>query len=130
MLVAGCFNRIHRAHLSMLRMARTLADELVVVLAHDAHNRKTGAVDAPTRLRWLEALGIADRVVLGRPESFARTLRRERPDVVALGYDQRFPDEETAAAAERLGASVVRLPWCVGKEHVVMCHHEHGAPHA
>ncbi|MBI4676397.1 MAG: adenylyltransferase/cytidyltransferase family protein [Elusimicrobia bacterium] len=119
-LAAGCFNRIHAAHLSMLRMARTFGDELVVVLAHDAHNRKAGAVPGKMRMRWMESLGLADQVVMGRPEGFAQTVRELRPGVVALGHDQHFPDRETAAVIEALAVEVVRLPWCVGRERAVL----------
>ncbi|MBI5624937.1 MAG: adenylyltransferase/cytidyltransferase family protein [Elusimicrobia bacterium] len=119
-LAAGCFNRVHQAHLAMLRLARSYGDELVVVLAHDRHNRKPGAVPGRRRLAWLRSLGVADEVRLGAPHGFAQTVRDLRPDIIALGHDQRFPDQETAAVVEALGAAVVRLPWCVGREHTVL----------
>lgn len=113
---AGCFNRVHRAHLRMLVIARSLGDRLVVVLSHDAHNRKANAVPARTRLRWLKSLGVADKVVIGEPDSFERSLRREKPDILALGYDQRLPDADTARAVSELGIETVNLPWFPGKE--------------
>ncbi len=116
---AGCFNRVHEAHLQMLRAARGLGDELVVVLAHDSHNRKPNAVSAARRKKILEDLGVADRVLVGRPDSFARSLRRVRPKVLVLGYDQRLPDDETRRAVEELGVQVVQLPWYPGKERTI-----------
>jgi len=113
---AGCFNRIHKAHLKMLQAARALGDSLVVVLSNDAHNRKPNAVPASVRSKRLRAMGVADRVIVGDPESFAESLRREKPGILALGYDQRLPDEETARAVRELGVEVVRLPWFPGKE--------------
>lgn len=112
---AGCFNRVHAGHLAMLRTARLLGDRLVVVLANDAHNRKPAAVDSRRRTAWIESLGIADKVVVGGAEGFAGTLRRERPDIVVLGYDQRLPDEETARAAREGGVEIRRLPWFSGR---------------
>jgi FAD synthetase len=114
--MAGCFNRVHRAHLRTLRLARALGDRLVVVLAHDAHNKKPNAVPARQRLRRLSALGAADKVRVGASGSFAESLRRERPDILALGYDQRLPDAATEAAVRELGVRVVVLPWSPGKE--------------
>jgi len=119
--VAGCFNRVHNAHVRMLRWARALGDRLVVVLAHDAHNHKPNAVPAAQRLRRLRALGLADKVCVGSAGSFARRLRAERPDILVLGYDQRLPDAETAAAARELGVRVTALPWNPGKEEHHAC---------
>lgn len=113
---AGCFNRVHPAHLRLLRLARTLGDRLVVVLSNDAHNRKPNAVPASRRKAALESLGIADEVVIGAPDGFAGTLRDQRPQVLVLGYDQRLPDAETESAVRELGVEVVVMPWFPGKE--------------
>ena len=113
---AGCFNRIHQAHVQLLKTARTLGDELVVVLSNDAHTKKPNAVPSKKRAENLRKLGLADRIVVGDPDSFAGTLRREKPDVLVLGYDQKLPDEETARAVREMGVEVVQLPWFPGKE--------------
>ncbi len=115
---AGCFNRVHEAHLRMLRQARSLGDRLVLVLSNDAHNRKPNAVPSSVRLKRLQDAGVADKVVVGAPDSFAASLRREKPRILALGYDQRLPDEQTARAVAELGVEVVVLPWLPGKEKV------------
>lgn len=113
---AGCFNRVHPAHLRLLRQARALGDRLVIVLSNDAHNKKPNAVPAAERKRRLEGLGVADEVVVGRPDSFAESLRRAAPDVLVLGYDQKLPDPETEQAVRELGVRVVVMPWFPGKE--------------
>lgn len=113
---AGCFNRVHAAHVRLLRSARVLGDTLVVVLSNDAHNRKPNAVPAKVRKQWVEALGIADKVVIGNPESFAETMRKENPDILVLGYDQKLPDPETEKAVKDMGVDVIVMPWFPGKE--------------
>ena len=113
---AGCFNRVHEAHRRLLQEARALGDELVVVLTNDAHNRKPTAVSASIRRRRLEALGAADRVLIGRPDSFAASLREVKPDILVLGYDQRLPDVDTEKAVRELGIRLVVMPWYPGKE--------------
>lgn len=113
---AGCFNRVHPAHLRLLRQARALGDILVVVISNDAHNHKPGAVPAARRKKWLEDAHVADRVVIGDPHGFAETLRRERPDILILGYDQTLPDAETEREVALLGVEVVTMPWYPGKE--------------
>jgi glycerol-3-phosphate cytidylyltransferase-like family protein len=86
------------------------------VLSNDAHNRKPNAVPAKQRKKWVEALGIADKVVIGDARSFAETMRRENPDILVLGYDQKLPDPETEKAVKDMGVSVVVMPWFPGKE--------------
>ena len=113
---AGCFNRVHKAHRRMLEIARCLGDRLVLVLSNDVHNKKPNAVPAAARLRRMTELGLADKVLVGEPDSFARSLLRERPDILVLGYDQRLPDAQTENAVRELGLKVVVLPWLPGKE--------------
>lgn len=117
---AGCFNRVHKAHLAMLHAARSLGDRLVLVLSHDSHNHKPNAVPAKKRLTWLKSLKVADKVLVGEPDSFAKSLRREKPDILVLGYDQRLPDAETRAAVRELGIEIVQLPWYPGKDETVL----------
>ena len=120
---AGCFNRLHKAHIRMLRSARSLGDRLVVVLAHDAHNHKPNAVPGALRLRRLRRAGVADFAFLGGRGGFAGSLRRIRPAILVLGYDQRLPDAATQDAIRALGIRVVVLPWSPGKEehHACQC---------
>lgn len=113
---AGCFNRVHPAHLRLLRSAKVLGDRLVVVLSNDAHNHKPNAVPAARRKALLESFGVADEVMVGDAGSFAASLRRVSPDILVLGYDQKLPDPETEAAVVALGVRVVVMPWFPGKE--------------
>ncbi len=116
MFAAGCFNRVHPAHLRLLRQARALGDRLVLVVSNDAHNKKPNAVPAARRRAVLKRLGVADEVVVGAPDGFAATLRRLRPDILVLGYDQRLPDAETERAVRELGVELIVMPWFPGKE--------------
>jgi FAD synthetase len=113
---AGCFNRVHEAHKRLLREARALGDELVVVISNDSHNRKPNAVPAAKRRAVLEATGLADKVLVGKPNSFAASLREVKPKILVLGYDQRLPDEATAKTVAELGIRMVVMPWFPGKE--------------
>ncbi len=103
----------------MLMEAKNLGDELVVILSSDSHNKKPYAVPAQMRLKWLKDLKIANSVRVGEENSFAESLRKEKPDILALGYDQKLPDEETERLVQSLGIEIVRLPWFEGKEEVV-----------
>lgn len=107
-LTGGTFNRIHPGHEYLLKKCKALG-YLVVVLAHDRHNAKKNAAPAETRKKNLEKLGIADEVVVGSPTSFAGVVKRFKPHIIALGYDQNFPDNETEETARKMKIRVVRL---------------------
>lgn len=91
----------------------------MIVLASDAHNKKPTAVPAAVRLKNLQALKVADEVVVGDSNGFAQIVRRLKPDVIVLGYDQKLPDAETGKVVAELGARVVHMPWFPGKEKTV-----------
>ena len=92
------------------------------MLSNDAHNRKPNALPSAERKRRLEALGVADAVIVGDHDGFAATLRRVTPDILVLGYDQKLPDPETEAAVKALGVEVVVMPWFPGKEDPAAAH--------
>lgn len=86
------------------------------MLSNDAHNHKANAAPAAQRKKWVEALGIADKVVIGDAEGFADTVRREKPGILVLGYDQKLPDPETEKTVKDMGIEVIVMPWFPGKE--------------
>ncbi|MDI6807101.1 MAG: adenylyltransferase/cytidyltransferase family protein [Candidatus Aenigmarchaeota archaeon] len=87
-LVGGCFNKIHEGHIYFLKEARKLGDYLVVVLAHDANNKKPYAIPAKQRKKNMEKTKLADKVVIGDKRDMLKVVRKEKPNIVALGYDQ------------------------------------------
>ncbi len=106
-ICGGGFNMIHRGHEFFLREAKKLGDELVVMISHDDLNkRKIGkkAVSALQRKKAVEKLGIANKVIIGDPKDRMKIVRKERPDVIALGYDQKMPELDSVK-----GINIVRL---------------------
>ena len=90
-LVGGCFNKIHPGHIKFLKEAKKLGDYLIVVLAHDKNNKKPYKVPANIRKENLKKLKIADKIIIGHESDFKKTLEKEMPDIIALGYDQVLP---------------------------------------
>ena len=88
----GTFDLLHPGHTHFLREARALGDYLVVVVARDATVKEIkGRLPArgeEARRATLEGLRIADRVRLGSKDDKYTVVREERPDIIALGYDQ------------------------------------------
>ncbi len=97
-IVFGTFDILHAGHRHMLEEAHTFGNQLVVVVARDATVHKIKGrlpqFDEITRSQNLRDLNIADRVILGDTQDYHKVLRDEKPDVVALGYDQKAFTED------------------------------------
>ncbi len=91
-LVGGCFNLIHPGHIYFLKEAKKLGDELIVVLTNDKNNRKPYAISAKRRKRALESLNIADKILIGDSKDKTKIVKKVKPGIIALGYDQKLPD--------------------------------------
>lgn len=93
----GTFDLLHPGHVDFLRQAKALGDRLIVVIARDRNVAKIkGALpsqDEFTRQKAVKNTGIADEVVLGDLNDFLASLRRVRPTLIAIGYDQRVDRE-------------------------------------
>jgi FAD synthetase len=100
-LCAGTFDHLHPGHVDFLEQAKTLGDELIVIVARDENvKRIKGIKPEPENLRKLnlEKTGIPDRVVLGNLDKDPLSILNELlPDIVALGYDQRVSEENIKA---------------------------------
>jgi FAD synthetase len=104
---AGTFDHLHPGHIDFLNQAKSLGDELIVIVARDETVERIKGMrpehDEGCRRMNVEATGIPDRVVLGRLNNDLFGILGElSPDVVALGYDQRVSEDEIKA----------RLPSC------------------
>ncbi|HYB63054.1 MAG TPA: adenylyltransferase/cytidyltransferase family protein [Thermoplasmata archaeon] len=108
-MATGVFDLLHPGHLYFLEEARKLGDELVVVVARDQTARRLKHetyVPEHVRREMVEALKPVDRAVLGSTTDIYETVVRERPKVIALGYDQVWNEEEVARECARRGVPV------------------------
>lgn len=113
-LATGVFDILHAGHLHYLNEARKLGDELVVVVATDStvRRRKHEPVTPETmRLEIINALKPVDQAYLGHEGDIFDIVREIRPDIIALGYDQKFSEDELENGLKNRGivAKVVRL---------------------
>ncbi len=89
----GTFDMLHKGHEYFLRESRKRGDEIVVVVARDATVKKVkGRLPSEgenERLEKVKTLGYVSKAVLGsRGSDKLEVVRRERPDVICVGYDQ------------------------------------------
>lgn len=93
-LAFGTFDILHPGHEHALTEARGLGDHLTVIIARDTTvekvKNKKPFFDEQTRLKNLENLHIADKVRLGNLGDKHLVIIEENPDIIALGYDQKF----------------------------------------
>ena len=114
-MTTGVFDLLHPGHLHMLEEAKKLGDELVVVLARDdsaAREKHQPLVPEEQRRRMVQALKPVDLAVVGHPGDYYRIVEELKPDIIALGYDQKYDEAKVAAecAKRGVGCKVVRLP--------------------
>lgn len=111
----GVFDIIHPGHIYTLSSAKNLGDVLVVTVATDKTVKKMKGHaplnDEAKRVELVAALRTVDLALLGSETDMFEVVERVRPDVIALGYDQKHDvDELTLGASSRgLHIKVVRF---------------------
>ena len=111
----GCFDLLHRGHISLLNQARALGDALIVCLNSDSSVRRAKGAGRPVvpqedRARVLNALAAVDGVAIFDEKTPAALLARLRPDIWVKGQDYAERSLPEAEVVERLGGRVVLLP--------------------
>ena len=107
-LTGGKFNKIHPGHLWLLKKAKKLG-KLIVVLAHGKHNNRPYAVASKIRKKNLEKLKIANKVVIGSSKGFVGVVKKYKPNIIVLGYDQRIPDKITEDYIKKSKIKIIRF---------------------
>lgn len=103
----GCFDILHRGHVTYLAQARALGAALVVALNTDESVRRLGkGSDRPIncladRLAILAALGCVDAVSWFDEDTPLAAILQCRPDILVKGGD--WPIEQIVGAAEVQG---------------------------
>ncbi len=108
-MVFGTFDGLHGGHRAFLREARKLGDHLTVVVARDhTVNVLKGRLPRTGFRRWCESLrgepGV-DQVVGSDIEIGTwQSLKKYKPDAIAVGYDQTL-------LKKSLDSHVAQLDW-------------------
>lgn len=89
----GSFDILHCGHLVYLESAKKLGDYLVVIVARNSNIKKIKGrepvFDEETRREMVGSLKMVDKAVIGHRGDIYKILKEIRPDIIALGYDQK-----------------------------------------
>jgi D-beta-D-heptose 7-phosphate kinase/D-beta-D-heptose 1-phosphate adenosyltransferase len=112
----GCFDILHRGHITYLNRAKALGDVLIVGVNDDGSVRSLKGPARPInglddRVRVLAALTCVDHIVAFGGESPTELIRAVRPDVYAKGGDYTVDSLPEAPLVESLGGRVHILPF-------------------
>ncbi len=112
----GCFDILHRGHITYLNRAKTLGDVLIVGLNDDESVRRLKGASRPInpledRAEVLAALSCVDHIVPFSGDSPTDVLGAIRPDVYVKGGDYTYDTLPEASLVEELGGTVRILPF-------------------
>ena len=106
----GVFDIIHPGHIYTLASARRLGDVLVVVVATDKTARRMkNRVPLHTqeqRRDLVASLSIVDVCIVGDEYDIFATVKRVKPEVIALGYDQVHQEKFITDGCRRINHDV------------------------
>ncbi len=114
-MLFGTFDLLHAGHIAFFKQGRKFGDKLIVVVARDVNVQKTKGQlplhNEKERLELLKHIDIIDQAVLGDAHDVYKVIKKMKPNVVALGYDQvAFTDKLQAKLTEfKLATKIVRL---------------------
>ena len=112
-VATGTFDIIHPGHLTFLREAKKLGDELIVIVARDKNvrHKPKPVVPEEQRRRVVEAIKYVDKAILGDEEDMFKPIMELKPNVIVLGHDQHFDEEWLREELKKrnLNCEVVRI---------------------
>jgi cytidyltransferase-like protein len=93
-MVFGTFDIFHPGHKNFLKQAKSRGDYLIAVIARDKTVLKVKGAwpknDENARLSAVQKSGLADEAILGNLGDKYKVIKNKKPDVICLGYDQKF----------------------------------------
>jgi FAD synthetase len=112
-VATGTFDILHPGHLYYLEESKKLGDELWVIVARDSNvkHKPRPIISEEHRLRMVAALKPVDHAILGDKTDIFRPIQEIRPEVITLGFNQMFREEDLKKqlAERNLPSEVVRI---------------------
>ncbi len=97
--VGGVFDLLHPGHIHTLKSAKSFGDVLVVVVATTStalRLKKNRNIyhDEKQRQELVGSLSFVDLSIIGKEGTLYDTVSFVKPDIIALGYDQKHDEKE------------------------------------
>jgi FAD synthetase len=116
-MVFGTFDGVHKGHLNFFKQAKSLAKNsyLIVSIARDKNvlriKKNLPLFSERKRLNLVKKTLIPDLVVLGGLDDYFDHIIKNKPDIIALGYDQKeYVDElKKDLKSKGFGIKIIRL---------------------
>jgi FAD synthetase len=113
-MAVGVFDLLHAGHLHYVEQAKSLGDELVVVIAHDDTVRKRKhepVINQNLRRRMVAGLKPVDSAIVGNSPDVPifEILKQVQPDIIALGYDQKHSMEAIQSGLDANGYDDIKV---------------------
>jgi FAD synthetase len=92
-LIFGTFDKLHPGHMYVLEQASKLGELYVLVARDNTIMKVKGRLpvqDENERLKKIQAVRFVKDVFLGDRSNYFNFLNRVVPDIICLGYDQKF----------------------------------------
>ena len=111
----GAFDIIHPGHVHTLTESKKLGDVLAVSIARNStvlkNKGREPINDEKLRRDLVQALRCVDLAILGNDIDIFETVMKVRPNIIALGYDQRHNEKMLIEEARKRGldVDVIRL---------------------
>ncbi len=115
----GCFDILHRGHISYLAKAREMGDLLVIGLNSDDSVRRLKGPNRPindqqSRALVLAALEMVDHVVIFEEDTPYNLITKVKPDLLVKGGDYQIADIVGGDFVQQRGGKVCTIPFVDG----------------
>ena len=89
-MIFGTFDLIHQGHINLFEQAKRYGDYLIVVIARDKTVKqvKGKKPQETAKSRKKTVAKYVDKAVLGNLKDKFAAIKKYKPDVICLGYDQ------------------------------------------
>ena len=115
----GCFDVLHRGHVTYLAQARDLGDCLVVGLNSDSSVKRLKGENRPIngeqdRALVLAALSFVDHILFFEEDTPQNLIEQVRPDILVKGGDYQIENIVGADCVLKNGGKVLTIPFVDG----------------